>query len=69
MRLYCLWEIKFERKQEFFLLFLCFWLLRKGMMEVLPGYYSCIQIGPFYNLLLVCLMNLNVLYLIQLLGD
>lgn len=52
----------FERKWVFLPLFICFWLLRKGiMMEVLSGYSYCIWIGPFYKHLLVCLMHLNVL--------
>lgn len=52
----------FERKRVFLLLFICFWLLGKGiMMEVLSGYSYCIWIGLFFKHLLVCLMHLNVL--------
>lgn len=66
MRLYCLWEMQSLKENKFFFpLFLCFWLLRKGvMMEILSGYCYCIRIGPFYNILPVRLMHLNVLYLI-----
>lgn len=52
----------------FFPLFLWFWLLRRAMMEVLSGSYSCLLTGAFCNLLLACLRYLNVLHLILPLG-